>query len=114
MNGPEGDLRADKIELFLDKTGSRLDRVEAYGNVSLLSEQRHSTGVRLSYFAAEARYVMGGTPVRILEQMPTECRETLGRTLTFYRATDSISVDGNEERRTQTTSGGKCPEPRGQ
>jgi lipopolysaccharide export system protein LptA len=114
MNGPEGDLRADKIELFLDETGDRLDRVEAYGSVTLVSEHRTSTGVRLSYFAPDARYVMGGTPVRILEQLPTECRETLGRTLTFFRATDSISVDGNEERRTQTTSGGKCPEPRGQ
>jgi LPS export ABC transporter protein LptC len=112
MNGPEGDLTADKIELFLDKTGDRLDRVEAYGTVTLISEKRTSTGVRLSYFAPDARYVMGGTPVRILEQLPTECRETLGRTLTFYRATDSISVDGNDERRTQTTSGGKCPEPR--
>jgi lipopolysaccharide export system protein LptA len=114
MNGPEGDLRADKIELFLDKSGSRLDRVEAYNNVTLVSETRHSAGARLSYFAAEERYVMGGTPVRVLEQLPAECRETLGRTLTFYRATDSILVDGNEERRTQTTSGGKCPEPRGQ
>ena len=111
MNGPEGDLKADKIELFLDATGEKLDRVEAYGAVTLVSEKRTSTGVRMSYFAPDARYVMGGTPVRILEQLPTECRETLGRTLTFFRATDSIIVDGNDERRTQTTSGGKCPEP---
>lgn len=112
MNGPEGDLRAEKIELYLARDGDRLDRVEAYDAVTLQSEARVSTGVRLSYFAADERYVMSGNPVRVLEQFPQECRETLGKTLTFYRATDSISVDGNDERRTQTTSGGKCPEPR--
>ena len=112
MNGPEGDLRADRIELYLDRAGDRLDRVEAYNAVTLQSAARLFSGVRLSYFAAEERYVMSGSPVRVLEQLPQECRETLGKTLTFFRATDSISVDGNQERRTQTTSGGKCPEPR--
>ena len=42
MNGPEGDLRADKIELFLDQAGDKLDRVEAYGAVTLVSEKRTS------------------------------------------------------------------------
>jgi lipopolysaccharide export system protein LptA/lipopolysaccharide export system protein LptC/plasmid stability protein len=112
MNGPEGDLRSDRLELYLDATGSALDRVEAYDNVSLLAEKRSVTGARLTYYAADGRYLMSGTPVRVLEQLPQECRETLGRTLTFFRSTDSISVDGNEESRTQTTSGGRCPEPR--
>jgi lipopolysaccharide transport protein LptA len=112
MNGPEGDLRADRIELYLVRDGDRLERVEAYDAVTLTSEARVFTGVRLSYYAADERYLMSGSPVRVLEQFPQECRETLGKTLTFFRATDSISVDGNDERRTQTTSGGKCPEPR--
>ena len=111
MNGPEGDVKADKIELYLQDGGGALDRAEAYVNVSLRSQNRTSLGDRLSYFAADARYVMSGTSVRIFEQLPAECRETVGRTLTFYRSTDSINVDGNRERRTQTTSGGKCPEP---
>ena len=112
LNGPEGDLRAERIELFLDQGGGALERLEAYTNVSLTSEGRASTGERLTYFAADERYVMSGSPVRILEQLPQECRETIGRTLTFFRSTDSISVDGNDESRTQTTSGGKCPEPK--
>ncbi len=111
MNGPEGDLRAARIDLFLDPTGRALERLEAQEAVTLRSEARTSTGARLTYFAADARYVLHGTPVRVLEQLPTECRETLGRTLTFFRATDTIRVDGNEESRTQTTSGGKCPGP---
>lgn len=111
MNGPEGDVKADTIELYLLDGGGALDRAEAYVNVSLRSQARTASGARLSYFAADARYVMTGTPVRIFEQLPAECRETVGRTLTFFRSTDSINVDGNRERRTQTTSGGKCPEP---
>jgi hypothetical protein len=30
------------------------------------------------------------------------CRETVGRTLTFYKSTDTISVDGNDQNRTET------------
>lgn len=116
LNGPEGDLRAAKIELFLAPAGDRLERMEAYDDVTLHSENRQSFGARLSYFAADDRYVMstvaGAPDVRILEQLAQECRETLGKTLTFHRATDTIAVDGSDERRTQTTSGGKCPEPR--
>ena len=33
------------------------------------------------------------------------CRETTGRTLTFFKSTDRIIVDGNEEIRTQTRNG---------
>lgn len=109
MVGPEGDLRATKLELYLVPTGSALERLEAYDAVTLRSEGRISAGTRLTYFASGARYVMAGTPVRVFEQLPSECRETVGRTLTFYRSTDTILVDGNERDRTQTRSGGKCP-----
>ena len=109
MNAPEGDVRGKKLELFLSPAADTLERAEAYEDVSLRSGNRSSFGARMSYFAADQRYVVSGSPVRIYEQMPAECRETIGRTLTFYRSTDSISVDGNEESRTRTTSGGKCP-----
>jgi hypothetical protein len=33
------------------------------------------------------------------------CAETTGRTLTFFKSTDRIIVDGNEEIRTQTRNG---------
>ena len=35
---------------------------------------------------------MTGSPVSIIE----ECRETTGKSLTFYRSTDRILVDGIE------------------
>jgi hypothetical protein len=51
---------------------------------------------------------MLGAPVRIA----AECRETSGRTLTFFRSVDTITVDGDEEKRTQTKSGPGCGDPR--
>jgi LPS export ABC transporter protein LptC len=116
MVGPEGDLKGDKIELYLDETGRGLQRLEAYTKVVFLTvtpkgARRRGTGERLTYFAKEERYVMSGPLAHVAEQMPQECRETTGRTLTFFKATDSITVDGNEEVRTQTKSGASCPEP---
>lgn len=109
--GPQGDVTADRIELYLEAGGKTLDKAEAYDRVLLKADARWATGLRLTYFEADARYVMAGTPVRILEQVDAECRETTGKSLTFYRSVDTISVDGKQESRTQIRSGGKCPEP---
>jgi lipopolysaccharide transport protein LptA len=116
MVGPEGDLKGDKIELYLDDTGRGLERLEAYTKVTFLTTtpkgaKRRGTGERLTYFAEDERYVMVGRLAHIVEQMQGKCDETTGQTLTFFTATDSISVDGNEEFRTQTKSGSACPEP---
>ena len=60
----------------------------------------------MTYTTADERYVVTGAPVTIVD----ECgRETTGKTLTFVKATDTIVVDGNEQIRTQTKGGGKCP-----
>jgi LPS export ABC transporter protein LptC len=110
LSGPQGDVRGDRIVVVLAKTESRAERLEAYNNVSLQLETRHAVGSRLTYYAADERYVMSGvlgSAVTVVEQ----CRETTGKTLTFFKSTDRIIVDGNEEIRTQTRSGGRCQEP---
>jgi lipopolysaccharide export system protein LptA len=108
VNGPQGDCRAEKIELYFVEGGGALERAEAYNAVKLIADRRTSTGDRMTYFAADERYIMVGAPVRILE----ECRETTAKTLTFWRSTDRILADGNEEIRTLTKKGGTCAEPR--
>jgi lipopolysaccharide export system protein LptA len=108
VNGPQGDCRADRIEMYFVEGGGALERAEAYRDVKLLTDARTSTGDRMTYFAADERYIMVGAPVRILE----ECRETTAKTLTFWRSTDRILADGNEEIRTLTKKGGTCAEPR--
>ena len=107
--GPQGDITADRIELYFVETQDALDRAEAYTQAELRLERRSASGERLTYFAADGRYVMSGAPVRIIEDLETECRQTTGRSLTFYQTADAISVDGNNEHRTQTKAGGSCP-----
>ncbi len=105
VTGPQGDLTATKVELFLKESGDELDRAEAYEHVTIHESARTVTGDRLTYFGADERYVVTGAPVRIVD----ECdRETIGKTLTFFKATDTILVDGNQQIRTQTKGGGKC------
>ncbi len=108
VSGPQGDLRAVTIEMFLKPSGNELERVEGYEKVTLRAEGRQATGDRLTYFADDGRYLMRGTPVKIL----AECRETVGQTLVFFRSTDTITMDGNDETRTQTKGGATCGEAR--
>ncbi|HSK10757.1 MAG TPA: LptA/OstA family protein, partial [Vicinamibacterales bacterium] len=114
LNGPQGDLAADRIEIYLREGGSQVERLEAYpapggGTVSIKTpDGRQATGSRLTYLAADERYEMAGAPVRIVE----ECRETTGKTLTFFRSADRIVVDGNEQTRTEVKGSGGCSGPR--
>ena len=108
LSGPQGDLRADRIEVILASTASRMDRLEASTGVNVRLDTRVATGERLTYFDEEGRYVITGiatVPVTIVE----ECRETTGRTVTFFRSSERIIVDGAEEIRTQSRRGGSCP-----
>jgi lipopolysaccharide export system protein LptA len=113
LSGPQGDIRADRVEIKLAKTEDRADRLEAYGNVNVRIDTRLATGARLTYFADDERYVLSGAP-NVGVKVVDGCRETTGKTLTFFKSTDRIIVDGNEEVRTQTRRGatGPCPEQR--
>ena len=101
VTGPDGDLRAERVEIVLARTENGVDRLEAYNRVTTVIGARTGTGDRMTYHAREERYVLSGagvTPVSIREK----CSETTGRTLTFFKSSDRIIVDGNERRRTET------------
>ena len=107
VQGPQGELRAWRIEMTLTSDAGKADRLEAIDDVNLQVDRRRATGDRLTYFAADERYVMTGSaaaPVCVVDPD----RATTGKTLVFYRSADRILVDGNEEFRTQTKSGGPC------
>ena len=106
---PRGELTADEIQVHLRADDHALDRVTAAGNVTFASPGRRVAGDTLVYHDADGRYEMAGRPVRLIEAVDAECRETTGRTLTFFRTTDDVSVDGQAGVRTATASG-KCPE----
>ena len=126
--GPRGDLTGDVVHLFLKSDNKTLDRIVASGSAQLLRPGQLVSGDRLIYHDADGRYEMSGEPVRIIEEvkeeefedevqsepleeeiLPTRCRETTGRTLTFFITADDVSVDGQAEARTETASG-ECPE----
>jgi LPS export ABC transporter protein LptC len=110
LGGPQGDLRAERIEIVLGKEGNTVERLEGYTRVTLKLDKRTAVGARLTYFASDERYVMSATgtmPVAITDAQTTpsgatSCRETIGRTLIFYKSTDRIVVDGNEQNRIET------------
>ena len=102
----QGDMTADKIELYLKPSGDELERAEAYDKLTLREQNRTTTGGRLTYTTADEKYIIGGLPVEIVDQCG---RRTTGKTLTFTKATDTIVVDGSDQIRTQTKGGGKCP-----
>ena len=123
LSSDHGDLKADRIEVLLEADGQTLDRLEATGNVKLRLDGRWASGHRLVYYEADGRYEMEGAPVEIVEEIepeetttiappprpgapppPPSCRTSTGRALTFYRSTDTVSVDGREELRTETIS----------
>ena len=71
-----------------------------------VEQNRETKGAKMIYTTEDETYVITGTPVKIVDQCQ---RETVGRTLTFNKGTDSIVVDGNSQIRTQTKGGnGKC------
>jgi lipopolysaccharide export system protein LptA len=105
VTGPQGDMTAVKVELYLKPSGDELERVEAYEGVTLRDQNRETKGTRMTYFSMGERYVVTGTPVIVKD----DCnRETTGQKVTFDRATDTLVVDGTE--RTQTKGAGStCP-----
>ena len=107
MSGPEGDLSADRIALVLAAAGRTLERIEGYGSVVAHVAARDAKGGRLTYHAADERYVLTGAPVTFTE----DCRVTTGRTLTFFGTAGKLIVDGNEAARTVTKGGGRCTPP---
>ena len=126
LSDEHGDLKADTIEVFLETDGRTLDELQAKGNVQIRLDGRSMTGEQLVYYEEEGRYEMEGTPVVMFEETepeqtttaaprrpgasppPPSCRRHTGLAMTFYRSTNTVTVDGEGVRRTEMTSDA-CP-----
>ena len=102
INGRQGDITANRIELFLKPAGSNeLDRAEAYAKgpeaVIVKEGVRTATGTHLTYTAADEQYLMIGTPVTTVEESGVSCRVGTGASLRFFRGAGSErgQLDGN-------------------
>ena len=105
LDGETGNLRAEKIEIVLAADENSLARLDASEKVTAIVDKRTVTGARLAYVPADEKYVVTGAPVTMVD---ADCQELSGKTLTFFKASDRVQVDGNDEVRTQTKGGGKC------
>ena len=61
VSGPDGDLRAERIEVVLAGGENAAERLEAYDRVTMVLGARTASGGRLTYHAKEERYVMSGS-----------------------------------------------------
>jgi lipopolysaccharide export system protein LptA len=105
LDGEQGNLTAGKLELKLAKEENTLEHLEATGAVTAVVDKRTVTGTRLTYSPKDDQYIAFGVPVKMVD---ADCQETSGKKLTFWKASDRVQVDGNNEVRTQTKGGGKC------
>jgi LPS export ABC transporter protein LptC len=95
--GSEGDVTAEKLEMFLLSGSNELDHAEGYGangQVVVKESTRVATGARLTYTAKDQTYLMTGTPVKVVEITPPDCKESVGAVLTFRRAADTVDLKG--------------------
>ena len=109
MNGPSGDVTADKIQLFLAEEGGELERAQADGNVVSREATRRAYGSHLTYIAKDGIYTMTGTPVKLYDQTPTNCRITEGTTLVFDRSLNTSTATGNDTSSQRTRTEPVCP-----
>jgi lipopolysaccharide export system protein LptA len=105
LDGDQGNLTAGKLDLQLAKDENTLEMLEASEAVKAIVDRRTVTGVRLTYSPTDDKYVVVGAPVIMIDG---DCKETNGKTLTFWKASDRVQVDGNNEVRTQTKGAATC------
>ena len=108
LDGEQGNLSATKLDLQLAKAENTLEKLEANGAVTAIVDKRTVTGTNLIYSPSDDKYLVHGAPVKMTD---AECKETSGKTLTFWKASDRVLVDGNNEVRVLTKGGGKCTSP---
>src|SRR4029453_17687033 len=95
MNGPDGDVTSDKLELFFAEQGGDLERAEADGNVVSKQELRRAFGKHLTYDAKAGTYTMTGAPAMVYDDPPPNCKLTKAPAVTFRRESNTGSATGN-------------------
>jgi lipopolysaccharide export system protein LptA len=94
MKGPDGDVTADTIELYLAEQGGQLERAEADGNVVSKQENRRAYGKHLTYVSKDDIYTMVGLPAKVYDDVAPNCKYTEAATVTFKKAANTTSASG--------------------
>ena len=106
----QGDMRGNRIDLYLKESGSEIERAESDGNVSVKLETLYATSKHLVYTAAKDEYILTGDPViSVKKDEQGSCKETRGNTMTYLRAEDRTSVVATTGIATETKPLPACP-----
>jgi lipopolysaccharide export system protein LptA len=96
---PSGVLHADLAQVYLTPGApgkpSQLDHMVATGHAVITQPGRRGTGERLVYTAADARYVLTGTPAQPPRIVDADKGTTTGAALLFKGADDSVEVSNH-------------------
>lgn len=112
LSGTQGDLRASRVVITLAGESRALERMDATDRVTMKVGGRTILGTTLRYAVRDERYDVTGTPA-VPVTLTRGCDKTTGRTLTWYRGTDRMLIDGRDAARTETkTTTGPCAESR--
>lgn len=95
MNGPDGDLTSDKLDLYFAEQGGDLERAEADGNVVSKQVNRRAFGRHLSYNTKDEIYTMTGVPAMVYDDTPPNCKVTKAPTVQFRKDAGTGSATGN-------------------
>ncbi len=100
VNGDQGDLSARRVQIFLESSDSKLQRLQADDDVVSKVDARTVRGNRLIYVAKDDSYEVWGTaakPVILQEMVKDGCRQLRGPTLNFNRGADTMTIDGQKK-----------------
>ncbi len=98
IDGSQGNVTGDRIDLFLKPGVNELERAVAAGRngfVVVREGQRLAKGDHLIYTVANENYIMTGRPVEVTEEKNGTCTLTVGAQVTFSRATESARAEGD-------------------
>jgi lipopolysaccharide export system protein LptA len=110
LKSPQGDMRGNRIDLYLRESGSEVDRAELDVNVAVTLDTLYATGKHLVYTAATETYVLTGDPVvSVRKDEQGACKETRGSTMTYQRSTDRTRVEAMTGIATETKPLPACP-----
>ena len=112
--GPHGDLTGERIVLTLGENGQDVERLDATGDVTLVEVDRKTIGDELTYDAAKEEYVVTGKGrlVRMFRRDEQQgCRRSDASVMKLLRGSESITLEGGTQTRTQTAADTACPPP---
>jgi lipopolysaccharide export system protein LptA len=95
MNGPDGDLTSEKLDLDFAEQGGQLERAEADGKVVSKQVNRRAFGKHLVYTTKDDIYTMTGAPAMVYDDTAPNCKVTKAPTVTYRKEAGTGSATGN-------------------